>query len=47
MDEARALGAALKTSARRISVFIAIFTGIVTVQGAPGWGTGRSPNSQL
>ena len=45
MDEARALGAALKTSARRISVFI---TGIVTVQGvAPGWGTGRSPNSQL
>ena len=33
MDEARALGAALKASARRISVFIAIFTGIVTVQG--------------
>ena len=33
MDEARALGAALKASARRISVIIAIFTGIVTVQG--------------
>ena len=47
MDEARALGADLKASARGISVFIAIFTGIVTVQGLRRAGVGVRADRQI